>query len=217
VAWRDACDAVNGTCTYAHRANMLSAGFKVIGIGHAFSSTSTFGSYWTTDFGGFADAILSYGAGTILVNGSFESASLGSAAWNAVQTRGGWFVDNASRSNVAPRGGTDDMHVRDPDPGHASVAQIAFAAPGIAYTFTAWSERLSGRGTQSLYLEFLDHGYARVGVHAVPAASGPAYAAASIAAVAPPLTRYVRVFAYGGTASGAESTYAYDSASLSAQ
>ncbi len=38
-----------------HRKNMLSKSFKVIGIGHATSAGSTFGSYWTTDFGNKTD------------------------------------------------------------------------------------------------------------------------------------------------------------------
>lgn len=51
-----ACDPdASGTCTYAHRQNMLNASFVVIGIGRAYSSTSTYGWYWTTDFGGVLD------------------------------------------------------------------------------------------------------------------------------------------------------------------
>jgi uncharacterized protein YkwD len=39
-----------------HNANMLSAKFKAIGIGRASSSTSKYGYYWTTTFGGAFDA-----------------------------------------------------------------------------------------------------------------------------------------------------------------
>ncbi|MCU1232338.1 MAG: Allergen V5/Tpx family protein [Candidatus Solibacter sp.] len=54
--WLNACDAdASGTCTYAHRQNMLTASFKVIGIGRAFGSSSTYGWYWVTDFGGVVD------------------------------------------------------------------------------------------------------------------------------------------------------------------
>lgn len=38
-----------------HNTNMLTAGFKVIGIGRATNAGSEFGTYWTTDFGGFVD------------------------------------------------------------------------------------------------------------------------------------------------------------------
>ena len=34
-----------------HNANMLSANFRAIGIGRAYSATSTYRWYWTTDFG----------------------------------------------------------------------------------------------------------------------------------------------------------------------
>jgi uncharacterized protein YkwD len=39
----------------AHKKNMLSASFKVIGIGRAFNASSMLGWYWTTDFGGTVD------------------------------------------------------------------------------------------------------------------------------------------------------------------
>lgn len=39
-----------------HNANMLNANYKVIGIGMAVVSGSPYGTYWTTDFGGFVDA-----------------------------------------------------------------------------------------------------------------------------------------------------------------
>jgi uncharacterized protein YkwD len=35
-----------------HNANMLGSGYTVIGIGRAYNSSSTYGWYWTTDFGG---------------------------------------------------------------------------------------------------------------------------------------------------------------------
>jgi uncharacterized protein YkwD/chitodextrinase len=54
--WRNACDPdASGTCTYAHRNNMLNPGFNAIGIGRASGSGSSYGWYWTTDFGGYVD------------------------------------------------------------------------------------------------------------------------------------------------------------------
>jgi uncharacterized protein YkwD len=38
-----------------HNTNMLNASYKVIGIGRAYSATSTYKNYWTTDFGGYVD------------------------------------------------------------------------------------------------------------------------------------------------------------------
>src|SRR5688500_13229076 len=49
-----------------HNTNMLTASFKVIGIARATNTNSDFGTYWTTDFGGFVDpnAIPCPGSGT---------------------------------------------------------------------------------------------------------------------------------------------------------
>jgi uncharacterized protein YkwD len=41
-----------------HNANMLDASYLVIGIGRAYDASSTYGWYWTTDFGGYIDATL---------------------------------------------------------------------------------------------------------------------------------------------------------------
>src|SRR5262249_37646272 len=39
--------------------NMLGSGFNVIGIGRAYGASSTYGWYWTTDFGGVVDQTIS--------------------------------------------------------------------------------------------------------------------------------------------------------------
>ena len=50
AAWRDACDPTpSGTCTYAHRQNMLNPAMLAIGIGRSRNA------YWATDFGGTVD------------------------------------------------------------------------------------------------------------------------------------------------------------------
>lgn len=54
--WLTACDPdASGNCTYAHRQNMLAPGFAAIGIARAYGSSSSYGWYWTTDFGGYVD------------------------------------------------------------------------------------------------------------------------------------------------------------------
>jgi len=58
-SWRDACDPnPMGTCTYAHRQNMLNPQFVVIGVGEAYNPNSTFGYYWAADFGGTLDTTI---------------------------------------------------------------------------------------------------------------------------------------------------------------
>ena len=57
--WLNACDPdASGNCTYAHRANMLGSGYNAIGIARAYSASSTYGWYWTTDFGGVVEQAL---------------------------------------------------------------------------------------------------------------------------------------------------------------
>ena len=59
--WINACDAnASGTCTYAHRVNMLEPYYKVMGIARAYSPTSTYGWYWVNDFGVAVDATISH-------------------------------------------------------------------------------------------------------------------------------------------------------------
>jgi hypothetical protein len=196
---------------------MLGTNYHVIGIGRANSTTSTYGWYWTTDFGGYTDAVFSYGSSSILSNGGFESAPLGSATWGSVRTRGGWYTHNASRGQGTPRSGTYQMTVNDPDPGGASATQIVFGAPGVAYTLTAYSRRASGASGQKLYLEFLDGNYARIAVSAVASAAGSTYASGTVGRVAPSGTRYVRVFLYGPGSAGTRSSFAYDTVTLTSQ
>lgn len=40
----------------SHNSNMLNQNFRVLGIGRAFDSSSRYGHYWTTDFGGYVDS-----------------------------------------------------------------------------------------------------------------------------------------------------------------
>ena len=54
--WKNACDPdATGRCTYAHRVNMLSSSYVVLGIGRAYGPGTAYGWYWTTDFGGYLD------------------------------------------------------------------------------------------------------------------------------------------------------------------
>lgn len=75
--WLNACDAdASGTCTYAHRKNMLYSGFVVMGIARAFSANATYGWYWTNDFGGVVDQVISPGSGSGSGSGSGAAPSL---------------------------------------------------------------------------------------------------------------------------------------------
>ena len=49
----------------SHNENMLNANFKVIGIGRIVNPTAYYGYYWTTDFGGFVDAVIASSVPTV--------------------------------------------------------------------------------------------------------------------------------------------------------
>lgn len=52
AGYTTAAEVVNGWMNSSgHRANILSPNYKDIGIGHAYNSSSTYGHYWTQDFG----------------------------------------------------------------------------------------------------------------------------------------------------------------------
>ena len=62
--WVNACDAdASGNCTFAHRNNMLYSGFVVMGIARVFNANSQYGWYWTNDFGGVVDQVITPGSG----------------------------------------------------------------------------------------------------------------------------------------------------------
>jgi uncharacterized protein YkwD len=55
--WINACDPdPSGACTYAHRQNILNPGFVAMGIARAYGAGTSYGWYWTNDFGGVLDA-----------------------------------------------------------------------------------------------------------------------------------------------------------------
>ncbi len=49
----------------SHNAIMLSPNFSVVGVSRAYNQYSTYKWYWTTDFGGFIDALIPIGGATI--------------------------------------------------------------------------------------------------------------------------------------------------------
>jgi uncharacterized protein YkwD len=95
--WVSACDPdVIGNCTYAHRQNMLYGGYVVIGIGRAYSPSSTYGWYWTTDFGGYLDQTL--GAAQAPVINSFTATPSAITAGQAVTLS--WNVSGATTVSI---------------------------------------------------------------------------------------------------------------------
>jgi uncharacterized protein YkwD len=89
-----------------HRANMLNPGYRVIGIGRAYSQTSPYGWYWTTDFGGYVDEVLGGPGSPTLPAISFFGASP-SAVLAGQATTLAWSVSGAT--SIAIDNGIGDV------------------------------------------------------------------------------------------------------------
>jgi len=98
TAWQNACDPDgSGNCTYAHRANMLDPSYAVIGIGRAFGSSSTYGWYWTTDFGAVVDKTITPSSSAPTITSFSASPASISAGQVATLT---WNVSGASSLSI---------------------------------------------------------------------------------------------------------------------
>lgn len=196
-----------------HNANMLGTNYTVIGIARAQASNGTW--YWTTDFGGQTDAILSAGFGTILSNGSFESSAITTnVSFGAVRTLSRWHTaGSVARRSGGAAAGTYSMRETDKDPGSASLAQVVRGAANVNYRVTAKTRLISG-DTQAVYLDFLDGSFNRIQVHTVATAASATWTAVQVEATSPPGTKYVRVIGYGSGASGHAGSVDYDDVRL---
>ena len=136
--WLTACDAdASGQCTYAHRQNMLYGGFVAIGIGRAFSSSSPYGWYWTTDFGGFLDQAITPNPGS----GPAPSITLFRATPSAIAAGQSaaltWSVTGATAISI--------------DNGIGDVTNLASrsVSPGQTTTYTLTASNAGGSSTAS--------------------------------------------------------------------
>ncbi|MDQ2947416.1 MAG: CAP domain-containing protein, partial [Acidobacteriota bacterium] len=79
-----------------HRVNMVNPAFAVIGIGRSYSSSSRYGWYWTTDFGGVVDQTLTPSSGPAIT--SFTATP--SAITAAQPVTLSWAVSGASAVSI---------------------------------------------------------------------------------------------------------------------
>ena len=178
-----------------HNANMLGANYTVIGIARAADKNGTF--YWTTDFGGYTDAVLSLGFGTIAANGSFESSSITpNVAFGAVRTLNRWHTNGSdTRRSGGAAAGTYYMRQTN----SASVTEVVRGAANVNYRVTAKTRQIAGT-PQSVYLDFLDGNFARINVTTTPSAAASAWTGVQAQATSPAGTKYVRVILYSNHA-----------------
>ena len=101
--WASYCDPdASGQCTYAHRKNMANPAFQVIGIARAYGPASSYGWYWTTDFGGVTDETAPAGGGpTVQPPPSISSfASTASTIVPGQAATLSWSVSNGTQITI---------------------------------------------------------------------------------------------------------------------
>ncbi len=132
--WQTACDPdASGNCTYAHRMNMLSPGYAAVGIARAYGSGTTYGWYWTTDFGGVVEQSVQPPTTTSPTITSFTASPSSIAAGQSATLS--WSVTGAVSLTIS--GGIGDV----------STAKSATVSPAqtAIYTLTA----TNGAGSSS--------------------------------------------------------------------
>jgi uncharacterized protein YkwD len=203
-----------------HNANMLGANYVVIGIARVANAEGVY--YWTTDFGGKRDAVLSAGFSTIASNGGFEASSVtAGVSFSKVRTLNRWHTYAASggassRRTGSALAGSYGLRNNDPTPGAASATQLLLGAARVSYVVSAQARRVSGPSAQILYLDFLDGNYARISVFTARAATSTSWQTVTVAAPSPTGTRYVRVIVYGSGKDGERSAFDWDSVAVKA-
>ena len=149
-----------------------------------------------------------------MANGGFDdgSATYGTSSWSQVRSLRKWNLHGgASRTGYAKRSGSYGVRVADPDGGTAHATQLVRAREGVNYRVVGWARQVSGASAQSLYLDFIDGNYARIGSpKTASAGTSTAWHEVAAEAVSPSGTRFVRVIAYGGASSGVKSTVDWD-------
>jgi uncharacterized protein YkwD len=209
-----------------HNANMLSANYKVIGIARAYSSTSTYKWYWTTDFGGYVDEVMTDGTVTpppppppatnLLTNGDFAVSTLTTGVgYASVRTLNTWHANWSTGGSVTISSGA--LHVKDPDPGSVTATQVVAAKAGTNYKLTARAKRPSGNSRQSVWIDFLNSSYGSLGRVRVYPTSSSLWNTVTATGVAPAGTTYARVVVYGSSTAGYVSSFDWDDLTLAAQ
>jgi uncharacterized protein YkwD len=203
-----------------HDANMKSANFTVIGISKVIDASGR--AWWTTDFGGYKDAILSAGVTTIASNSGFESDAFTTGVdFNAVRTLQRWHLYGPGDSGVARTTGSAEagswgLRINDSATTKAVATQVVLGAAGVRYQVAARTRYLSGPSEQVVYLDFLRSDFSRISVFTQGTGMPTTWSTTTVSADAPSGTKYVRVLLYGPAAAGVASIHTWDSIKLTA-
>lgn len=138
----------------------------------------------------------------------------GGAGSVEVRADNAYFVDGAQRATAKGLRIVDSGTYESA----ASATQIVKAMPGVNYEVSARARRVAGTSEQTVYLDFLDATYKRLGVTTVRAGTQAAWTgdAIKVSATAPPGTVYARVILYGTANADGGSTYDWDDVRLRA-
>ena len=208
-----------------HDANMKGTNFRVIGIARAYNASATYKWYWTTNFGGYVDEVMTTDGTTppppppptstnLIVNGDFATADITpGTSYTNVRTTGKWF-SATQQGSATVTGGL--LRVVDVNSGYISVAQLVGATGGTSYTFSAKARYVSGRTNgQVAYVDFLDASYARIGRSTLAAGSSSTQHTITRTVTAPAGAAYARVTIYGYTYyNNYASTFEWDDVTL---
>jgi uncharacterized protein YkwD len=217
-----------------HDANMKGTNYRVIGIARAYSATSTYKWYWTTDFGGYVDEVMTDGGTpppppppttptSLLSNGTFDADELtAGVTYTSIRTTGRWHwaaqAGTATMTAEAAAASARGLRVVDALSGSISVGQLVAATAGKTYAFSAKVRRVSGGSAQAVYLDFLNASYSRIGRSTITPGTSTTFHDVTRNVVAPTGTAFVRVTIYGYQGSNNyASTYDWDEVTLTAQ
>jgi uncharacterized protein YkwD len=204
-----------------HDANMRGTNYSVIGISKVLDANGQ--AWWTTDFGGYHDAILSAGLSTILSNSGFESSAITTGVdYGAVRTLQRWHTyatggGSATRRTGSQEAGSYGLRNVDAGDGKVVATQVVRAGSGIRYSVGARTRHLSGPSAQYVYLDFLRSDFTRISVVTTATTLDAAWNTTTATGDAPAGTAYVRILLYGPAATGTTSTHDWDTVKLTAQ
>jgi len=227
-----------------HNGIMLDGRHRVVGISREQGPNGAW--YWTGDFGDVKDAILSAGVSSIASNGGFESDKISSiSSFAAVRALNRWHESGGTGASASrttnPFAGSYAMRVVDPSTSSVAVTQLVRALGNVNYKATAAVQRRSGSSQQTLYLDFVDSSYRRMGlcsqdasmectadadcgsgntcgliVRTVLTGTSTSWTRIQVEEAAPRRTAYVRIILYGAAAGASSSTFDWDDVRLTA-
>jgi uncharacterized protein YkwD len=221
VGYPDAASVFQGWKNSPGHDAVMKGDYVVIGISKVLDATGR--AYWTTDFGGYRDAILSAGMSTILSNSGFESTAITAGIdspnvrtlqrWHTFATAGGTSKQRAG----SQESGSYGLRMLDTAEGKAVATQIVRGASGVRYQVSGRTRHLSGPSPEYVYLDFLRSDYTRISRVTTASTLDAAWTTVTAMSDAPSGTQYVRVLLYAPAAAGTASTHDWDTIKLTAQ